>query len=87
MTRHGTKAFGCNEDQCDPSAAAKIIGWSSVPGARSVGPKSELNPITARSNKRSTYRMSTPFVAPARLVEVEAMISLSGSGVKEARFG
>jgi hypothetical protein len=56
-------------------------------GACSPVPKSELNPMTTRSNKRSTYRMSTPFVVPARLVVVEAMISPSGSGVKEAHIG
>jgi hypothetical protein len=59
----------------------------SAAGARSLGPRSELNPIVASSNKRSAYRMSTPFAAPARLVVIEAMISLSSAGVKEVQRG
>jgi hypothetical protein len=53
---------------------------------RSAVPKSELNPMTASNNKRSTYRIPTPFVAPARLCD-ERMISLSGAGVKEGNIG
>ena len=53
--------------QCDPKAAAKMVGCSSIVWARSLVPKSELNPTTTSNKSRSTYRMSTPFVAPARL--------------------
>jgi hypothetical protein len=35
--------------------------------ARSLVPKSELTPTTTNNKSISTYRISTPFVAPARL--------------------
>jgi hypothetical protein len=49
-------------NQCDPKAAAKMIGCSPLLGARSLAPKSELKPTTTKSNRnRSPYRMPTPF--------------------------
>ena len=53
--------------QCDPKAAAKMIGCNSALWARSFVPKSELNPTTTSNKSISTYRIPTPFVAPARL--------------------
>jgi hypothetical protein len=52
--------------------------------ARSPGPKSELNPTTTSSKSISTYRISTPFVVPARLRLLNRMISRSRDCVKEA---
>jgi len=60
------------------------MGWSSMLWARSPVPKSELNPRTTRNKNISAYRISTPFVAPARLDQLIRMISLSGGCVKEA---
>jgi hypothetical protein len=61
-----------------------MTGCSSALLARSLVPKSELKPTTISNKSISTYRISTPFVAPARLDLLNRMISLHGGYVKEA---
>jgi len=61
-----------------------MTGCNSALWARSVVPKSELKPTTTSNKSISTYRISTPFVAPARLESIDRMISFSRGCVKEA---